>query len=333
VDRRSFLIRGVRCCGAGLAAAAGMAPAGGEDPEPIPSAGAATAAEHESGAAVSPAPTAPPSAPPDLVCARGDPAEALRRALDALGGIRRFVQPDQVVLVKPNAAFVAPPEWGATTHPAVLAALLELCCEAGARRILVVDHTLAPAERCFARTGIADAVAAFPKAKLASLDDERAYEPIDVPQGRSLRRTAVAGVVRRADVFINLPTAKSHSATGVSFGLKNLMGLVWDRQTFHHDMDVHTGVADLATVLRPHLTVLDAMVLLRTGGPAGPGESETFGGVVAGVDPVAVDAYAVGLTPWNRQTLVPEQVGFIKQAAQLGVGTLDLAALRILELA
>jgi uncharacterized protein (DUF362 family) len=267
------------------------------------------------------------------VRAIGDPAETVRRALDALGGIGRFVKPDQVVAIKPNASFVAPPEWGATTHPAVLTALLALCVEAGARRIYVVDHTLAPADRCFARTGIGDAVAACPLAKLVSLDDERTYETVEIPRGESLRQTAVSGLIRRADVFINLPSAKSHTATGVSFGLKNLMGLVWNRQTFHSDMDVHAGIADLATVLRPHLTLLDAMVLLRAGGPDGPGDSENYNGIVAGTDPVAVDAYAMGLTHWNHQSLAPDQVGFIRHAAQRGVGTLDLDALRILELA
>lgn len=317
MDRRGFLIRGARACGAGWLAATGLgrvAAARAEDAPAMPDSAAHDAA-------------------PDIVRAIGEPRESLRRALEPLGGLARFVQPGQVVVVKPNASFVAPPEWGATTHPAVLTALLELCVEAQARRIYVVDHTMAPADRCFAATGIADAVAAFPEAKLVSLDIERMFEEVEVPRGRSLKRTAIAGIVRRADVFINLPTAKSHTATGVSFGLKNLMGLVWDRAPFHNEMDTHAGVADLATVLRPHLTLLDAMVLLRTGGPAGPGETDEFRGVVAGTDPVAVDAYAVTLAPWNRQTLRPEQVGFLEQAAQLGVGTLDLDSLRILELA
>jgi uncharacterized protein (DUF362 family) len=271
----------------------------------------------------------PASGPPDIVVAKGSPEDAVRQALDALGGIGRFVRPGQVVVVKPNAGFASPPEWGATTHPGVLTAVAAACLQAGARRLFVVDHTLAPSDRCFDRTGIGAAVASIPGAKLVALDDPKAYRAVEIPRGKALKRTDIAEVALKADVLINIPTAKAHTATGVSFGLKNLMGLVWDRQVFHTDMDIHVGIADLATVLRPALTIVDAMVVLTTRGPAGPGDVANFGGVVAGVDPVAVDAYAVGLATWNQQTLAPGQIGFLRHAAERGVGTLDLSSLRI----
>ncbi len=267
----------------------------------------------------------------DLGVGRGAPADAVRLALEPIGGIERFVRPDQIVVVKPNASFPAPPEWGATTHPEVLAAVIEACLTAGARRVLVADHTMGQAERCFARTGTAAVVERFPKAKLAPLEEEHAYTEVVVPQGESLRATRIAAVALKADVLINLPSAKAHSATRVSLGLKNLMGLIWDRSVFHSDMDIDVGIADLATVLRPQLTILDAIKILKTNGPTGPGEVEDFGGVVAGVDPVALDAYGVGLSSWDRQTLTPAQIGYLRHAAARGVGTLDLASLNIVE--
>lgn len=269
---------------------------------------------------------------PDLVLARGDATTAVSKALAAIGGIDRFVKPGQVVVLKPNASFVTPPAWGATTDPDVVAAVAGSCLAAGARRVLVVDHTLAPANRCFARNGLAAALAEMPNTKLVSLDNQKSYVEVPIPGARSLKKTEVASVVQKADVFINLPTAKSHSATGVSFGLKNLMGVIWDRQTFHSDMDVHVGVADLATVVKPHLTILDAMQILKTGGPEGPGDTEAFGGILVGIDPVAVDAYAVGLSTWNHQVLTPSQVPFLRYAEELGVGTTNLSSLNILEL-
>jgi uncharacterized protein (DUF362 family) len=269
---------------------------------------------------------------PDLVVARGSPAEAARQALAALGGMARFVAPNQVVAIKPNASFASPPEWGATTHPGVLCAVIEECLAAGARRVLVVDHTMGDARRAFARSGIQAAVDAQPRAKLVSLDEPKGYETVDVPGGAALRSVEIASVVRRADVLINLPTAKAHTATGVSLGLKNLMGLVWDRDPFHNEMDLHVGVADLATAIVPHLTLIDAVTILQTNGPTGPGDVLQFGGVVAGTDPVAVDACAVGLSPWNGQTLAPDEVGYLRYAAARGVGTLDLASLQIAEL-
>ena len=260
---------------------------------------------------------------PDIALAKGPAKEATLRALDAIGGMQRFVSPGNVVVVKPNASFEAPPEWGATTHPDVVSAVLDACFEAEARRVYVVDHTLKPAEKCFARSGIGDAVAAFPKAKLVSLDDRKAYREVKVPNGK---------VLEKVDLFINLPTAKAHPATTVSLGLKNLMGLIWDRHHFHDNIDIHQGVADLATILKPQLTILDAVRILTTGGPAGPGDVDPFDGVVAGVDPVAVDAYGVGLSTWNRQTFRPDQIRYIRASVEHGLGTTDLESLRIKEL-
>jgi uncharacterized protein (DUF362 family) len=326
MDRRRFIRLGAGALGTGLAAPSILRLPAALAEEP---AGTAAAAPVDAAAPAAGAAGAGASAFPDLAVGRGLPGEAVRKALDALGGLRRFVGAGQVVVIKPNASFVAPPEWGATTHPEVLAAVIEECLAAGARRVLVVDHTMAQAERCFARTGIAAAVERFPKAKLVALDQPTDYTAVEIPRGQSLHATQIASVALKADVLINLPSAKAHSATRVSLGLKNLMGLVWDRATFHNDIDIDAGIADLATVLRPHLTILDAITILKTNGPSGPGEVEQFGGVVAGPDPVAVDAYGVGLSTWDRQTLSPEQVGYIRHAAALGVGTLDLASLQI----
>jgi uncharacterized protein (DUF362 family) len=272
-----------------------------------------------------------PDSFPDLVVARGGAKVATERALTAIGGMERFVRPGQVVIVKPNASFQTVPDMGATTHPEVLAAVLVACLEAGARRVLVVDHTMRKSERCFERNGTADTVAGFKEAKLVALDDPKHFREIEVGGASALRKTEIAAVVQKADVFINLPTAKSHTATGVSFGFKNLMGLVWDRTRFHNDLDLHAGIADLGTVLRPQLTILDAVRVLKTGGPTGPGDVQALDSVVAGVDPVAVDAYAVGLSVWNGQTYRPEQVAHLRHAASLGLGNLDLETLRVQE--
>lgn len=268
---------------------------------------------------------------PDLAAAKGDAETATQLALDAIGGLKRFIKPGQVVVIKPNASFETPPEWGATTHPEVLAAVVSGCLAADARRVLVVDHTMRNPERCFARSGTTDALAGFSKTKLVSLDKEKSYRAVQVPLGKVLHETEIPVVLEKADLFINVPTAKSHSATTVSFGLKNLMGLVYDRNRFHNDMDLHQAVADLATVLRPQLTILDAMNLLKTGGPTGPGSTEAFHTVIAGVDPVAVDSYGVGLSPWNGSTYAPTDIAHIRYAEELGLGTTKLDSLRIAE--
>lgn len=314
MDRRGFLR-----LGSGLVAGLSLRP---QDLFAGPEAPASAAADSLAGGSL-----------PDLVVCKGDPREATRRALEAAGGLARILRPGQVVVIKPNLAFESPPEWGATTHPEVVAGVIEACMAAGARRIFVVDHTIRPSERCFARTGMGAAVAEFPSARLVSLDDEKTYEAVAVPRGKALHEAKVPMVLRKADLWINVPTAKAHTATQASLGLKNLMGLVWDRETFHADLDLNQAVADLATILRPAITVMDAVHILSTGGPSGPGEVHSFGGVVVGCDPVAVDAYTVGLSTWNRQTLRPEDIAYIRHAAEHELGTLRLDSLRILDLA
>src|SRR4030043_1007403 len=89
-------------------------------------------------------------------------------------------------------------------------------------------------------------------------------------------------------VLINIPVAKSHSTTGVSLGMKGLMGLIWERESFHSQFNINQALADLATVIKPRLTILDATRALVSGGPGGPGEVRKTNLVIAGVEPRAV---------------------------------------------
>ena len=110
-----------------------------------------------------------------------------------------------------------------------------------------------------------------------------------MPRGKALKKVKLMKDVLESDVFINIPTAKSHAATGVSLGMKGLMGVIWDRKYFH-SQDIHQAIADLSSVVKVDLTLLDASRALSTGGPAGPGRIVTPQTIVAGIDPVAVDA-------------------------------------------
>ena len=135
--------------------------------------------------------------------------------------------------------------------------------------------------------------------------------------------------VLEAQVLINLPTAKSHSATGVSLGLKGLMGLIWDRESFHSQYNINQALADLATVIRPQLTILDATRALTSGGPGGPGEVKKLNLIIAGIDPIAVDSYGVTVAPWYGQNFKGRQVEHLLVAHQRGLGKIDIDQLRI----
>ncbi|HOJ03803.1 MAG TPA: DUF362 domain-containing protein [Bacteroidota bacterium] len=264
-----------------------------------------------------------PSASATLSVIKGsDIAATVRAAIEAVGGMSAYVKPGNVVLLKPNVSFANPPEWGSTTHPEVIREVVRLCKEAGAKRIVTVDFPMRRAAQCFERSGISALAAEVPEMTFQELGQEQHFENIATPDCVEFKEIAVAKLLRKADVFINLPTAKAHNGTTVSFGMKNLMGLIHDRGAFHGRYNLSSAVADLATVLRPQLTVMDAWYALLDNGPQGPGSVEQLNTIVAGVDPVAVDAITLGLTPWSGRTLTPEGVRHIALAAERGAGTL-----------
>jgi uncharacterized protein (DUF362 family) len=265
----------------------------------------------------------------DLVVTTGDPAAATRKALDVLGGISRFVKKGQRVVLKPNMSFTRTPEFGATTHPQVVATVAQVCMEAGAQQVLVLDHTLHRAELCLERTGIREACKDIPGVHVLALQERKFFREIKIPQGRVLERVEVMKEVLDSPVLINIPVAKSHSATGVSMGIKGLMGIIWDREIFHSQVNMNQALADLATVIKPQLTILDATRALTSGGPGGPGEVTKPNLIIAGTDPIAVDSYGVTVAPWYGQSFKGRQVEHLLIAHQRGLGKIDTDQLRI----
>jgi uncharacterized protein (DUF362 family) len=266
---------------------------------------------------------------PDLVVISGDPATATRAALESMGGISRFVQKGKRVVLKPNMSFSNPPEWGSTTHPLVVATVAQACIDAGAQRVVVLDNPLRPAELCLKRSGIQEACKSIKGVYVLALEDRKFFREIKVPQGKVFDRVEVFKEVLDSDVLINLPQAKTHSATGVSLGIKGLMGLIWDRFSFHSKYNINQALADLATVIKPQLTILDATRALVSGGPGGPGDVQKPNLIVAGIDPVAVDSYGVTVAPWYGQNFKGRQVEHLLAAHQRGLGKIDLDQLKI----
>lgn len=268
----------------------------------------------------------------DLAVARGDTVQAVKAVIETLGGIQRFVKQGQTVVLKPNMSFPNPPEWGSTTHPDVIKTVAQLCLEAGAKRVMVIDHPLRRPEVVMRRAGIAQACQDIPNVYVFVLSEQKFYQKVAVPDGKELHEVEVARDVLQSDVLINLPVAKSHMDTGVSFGLKNLMGLIWDREYFHQYIDLNQGIADLSTLIHPDLTIMDATRPMITAGPGGPGKLVQLNTIIAGTDPVAVDAYTVPLAKWYGHQFSGKNVKYILKAAELGLGEIDVSKLNVKEL-
>lgn len=275
---------------------------------------------------------AQPTGKPLVAVASGTPAEAVQKAISALGGISAFVKKGARVVLKPNMGFPNPPEWSTTTHPDVVKSVTQLCLEAGAQRVIIIDHPLRDGQLCKERSGIGAAVEGMKGAVVALLEDEKFYQETDVAGSQELKKIAIAKEVLRADCLINLPTAKSHSATGVSLGIKNLMGLVWDRTAYHEKMELNRAIAEQLFVLKPSLTIMDCVHVLLTRGPGGPGKTVTLNKIVASTDPVAADSYTTGIARWYNREFTGNQVKHIKIAYELGFGEIEVEKMNVKEI-
>ncbi len=268
----------------------------------------------------------------DIAVAQGEPAQAVNMVVNALGGMSRFVQEGQVVVFKPNMSFPNPPAWGSTTHPEIVKTAAQLCLDAGAKRVMVIDYPLRRPEVVLRRAGIAQACEGMPNVHVLALTEQKFYQKVEVPDGKELHEVEIAKDALQADVLISLPVAKSHMDTGVSFGMKNMMGLIWDREYFHQYIDLNQGIADLNTVLKPNLIIMDATRPMTTAGPGGPGKIVTLDTIIAGTDPVAVDAYTVPIAEWYGRRFTGQNVKYIKTAAEMGLGEIDVSKLNVRKL-
>lgn len=259
----------------------------------------------------------------------GARAAATRRAIELLGGIETFVKKDSRVVLKPNMSWASPIAAAVNTHPEVVAAVAEMCVAAGAREVLVIDHTINAPDTCLEMSGIRQACSSLKNVSVFAANHKKFYTTMTIPKGKVLRSVDIIKDVLTCDTFINLPCAKSHTTTGVTLGMKNLMGIIWNRRAFHADFDINQALADLTSAVKIALTVVDASRALTTAGPAGPGLVTKPGTIIAGIDPVAVDAVAVGVADWYGRKVAPAQVKHIAAAHAMGLGTMQLERIEI----
>lgn len=255
-----------------------------------------------------------------LVAVRdGSRVAMLERAIAELGGMRAFLKPGQTVVIKPNISFDSPPDYGNNTHPDLLRRLITLCQEAGAKSVTFFDHTLDPWQPAYEASG-ADRIARETGATLLNGNNPSLYREVAIPGGRSLRSARVFTHVLDGDVFIDVPVLKHHGGARMTAGMKNLMGVVWDRHYYHRN-DLHQCIADFVTLRKPTLTVIDAYRPMVRNGPRGrgPGDLVEMRTLLASTDIVAVDA--AGAKMLGHQ---PADIRYVKLAAEMGLGTMDL---------
>jgi len=260
---------------------------------------------------------------PEMAVVQGDdPAHLVQRAIQELGGIRRFIWRGDVVVIKPNAAWDRTADQAANTNPQVVAEVSRLCLEAGARRAIVTDVSINDPRSCFARSGIAAAARAAGADVI--LAEDRLFREVDL-RGEVLNSWPVLEPFLSADKMINLPVAKHHSLTGASLGMKNWYGILGGaRQRLHQH--IHESLVDLADFMRPTLTIIDAYRVLLRNGPSGGSLADVAlkKTLIAGTDPVMLDAYAAKAywdLDWNT-------LRYLKLASQRNLGTVSFETAR-----
>ncbi len=268
--------------------------------------------------------TAPPLLVPDIAVTTGkDPAANTRLAVTMLGGMGRFVKRGSRVVIKPNILTAREPQFGVTTNPEAVAEAVKMCWEAGAASVTVFDHSTAPPRQAYTVSGIQKAVQAA-NADMKVLSD-RDFERIAIPKGRVLTSWPLLTDVFDADVLINMPCAKTHGLAGLTLSMKNLMGVMGGTRGLIHQ-EFMQKIVDTNTLIKPQLIILDAYRLLFRNGPTGGGMQDVKMGytTVAGTNAVSVDAY--GSTLFGMK---PDDIEYVRLAAEQGLGVADLSKLRI----
>ncbi len=271
---------------------------------------------------------------PDLVAVTGtDPFATAMAAVERIGGMKRFVPAESKVAINANTSFKLP---GSNVEPAVLLAILKMCQDAGASEVWLVKPGKAGYwERSPRSTEFAEVLEGTKKS-------EQDFKVVEIPEGVALKEAHVDRHVLECDVYLNVSVVKDHTGTRFTGALKNAMGACPhnptnsfchfgseppDRSKFYANVEhLSQCIADLNLIRRPDLCLIDATAYLATNGPAGPGELRRSNTVVAGIDPVAIDAYATRFVD-----LKPADVRMIAMAEQHGIGQANPKQLRIVE--
>jgi len=260
---------------------------------------------------------------PELAVVHGkDTRSMVQAALDRLGGISRFIAPGERVLIKPNVGWDRQPEQAANTNPDLVQHVVRMCLEARASEVWVTDVSINDAYRSFARSGIEAAVRkSGGTVKFTTAND---FVLTDL-QGQVLKVWPVSRFYHEVDKVINIPVVKHHSLSKCTIAMKNWYGVLGGRRNRLHQ-DINTSIADLASAIRPTLTVVDATRVLKQNGPTGGNLSDVSieDTIIVGLDEVALDSYCLRFLD-----LHPEEVPFLGIAERRNVGTTDWKSLNV----
>ena len=265
----------------------------------------------------------PPEAGKTISVVKGsDRIKTVNKAIELLGGIKRFVKAGETVVIKPNVAFATPAMLGATTNPQLVAEVVRLCKQAGAKEVFVIDNPINDPASCFMLSGIEKAATAA-GAKVI-MPTPSLFANTTVKDATLIKDWPVFfGPLEKADKLIGIAPVKHHHRSGASMTMKNWYGLLGGRRNVFHQ-DINGIIAELAVMVKPTLVILDGTSVMMTNGPTGGSISDLKQAdtMIASCDMVAADACGCELLGKKVSDLP-----YLAKAQSCGVGTTDWQSL------
>ncbi len=272
----------------------------------------------------------------DIAVSSGtDYIESTARAVDLLGGIEKFVPKNSKVVILPNTQSRYP---GTYTKPEIVRSVIRMCKKAGAKEVNCLSWLT---RKHWEGSGLNKAVEEEGAIlKLIDMNDESLFKPVPVPKGKVLKEARIMKEFFNNDIFINIPITKDHAGNKFTGTMKNLMGLNFRKsnRTFHKE-DWKTNIssiehldqciADLNTIMKPTLCVVDATEFITTNGPMGPGKLLKPQKIVAGVDRVAVDAYLTTLLGMEAKDIIMINRGYDHKLGEINLQKVKIKEIKI----
>ncbi len=247
------------------------------------------------------------------------------KAIETLGGMKRFVSNGDVVWIKANMGWDRKPEYAGNTNPEIVSTLIRLCFDAGAKKVRIGDHTCNDPFLSYASSGIEEAAKAA-GAEVLQFDDNR-YKETEIG-GNYLKSWPIYPDVLEADLVINVPIVKHHCLATATMCMKNYMGIIGgERGKWHQDFAA--CLTDITHFMKPRLCVLDAVRILTNHGPQGGdlADVKRVDTVAAGTDIVALDALGAEILGHK-----PADIATVAAGEKAGLGKIDYKQLRLQEL-
>ena len=221
------------------------------------------------------------------------------------------------VLIKVN--FITTMTWdtGATTDPIVVEAIIQRLKKLPMEIYVVEsDATMTNADKAFQATGMAEMCKQY-GVECLNLRHVKDKVKIKIPNCECLKTITVPRMVTESAI-ISAAKMKTHMATKVTLGMKNMFGLLPDKfKAKYHAKGISKVIVDINTVIKPHLTVIDGFVAMEGKGPV-DGSPVKMDLVIAGKDAVATDATAA-----RAMGIDPHEISHIRTAHQKGLGNID----------